>query len=88
MDQLYESNCAVYSWDGGLITKNFTANCCIQSVWIRVNINDWNALVSAGKLDGLRYERANKDSNGAYILGFRKMVGTAPITISADDFSK
>ena len=88
LDQLYESQCAVYSWSSGLITKDFTANCCVQSVWIRINANDWNALAAAGKLDGLRYEKATKDSNDRYTLEFRKISGTTPATISSEDFSK
>ncbi len=86
-DNLYEGQCAVYSWSSGIITKDFTGNCCVASVWIRVNGNDWMSLLNAGKLDGLRYERVTK-SDAGYTLEFRKVNGTAPATISSADFSK
>ena len=88
VNQLYESQCAVYSWNSGIITKELTANCCVPSLFIRVNLNDWDALRTAGKLDGLRYEKVSKDANDRYIMEFRKVSGTAPVTISPADFSK
>ncbi len=88
LEQLYESQCAVYSWSGGVITNNFTANCCVTSAWIRINANDWTTLLNAGKLDGLRYEKVSKNANNAYVMEFRKISGTAPVTISPADFSK
>lgn len=91
MDNLYESDCAVYSWTGGLVSRDYTTNCCITSVWIRVNGNDWNALAAAGKLDGLRYQRVTISETSAgkvYSPVFRKMVGTTPVTISSEDFSR
>lgn len=87
LENLYQSQCAVYSWSSGLVTKTFTGNCCVASVFIRVNGNDWNALVTSGKLDGLRYEKVSKTDAG-YTLEFRKVTGTSVITISSEDFSK
>ena len=88
MDQLYKSECAVYGWDSGLITKNFTANCCITSIWIRVNYNDWAALHAAGKLEGLRYQRVINNSDGSTSIGFRKVNSTGFTVISSEDFSR
>jgi hypothetical protein len=88
MDQLYKSECAVYGWDSGLITKNFTANCCITSIWIRVNYNDWYALQTAGKLDGLRYQRVINNSDGSTSISFRKINSTGFTVISSEDFSR
>ena len=88
LDQLFDSQCAVYSWTGGFASREFTANCCVTSTWIRINGNDWRALLNAGKLDGLRYEKATKDSTGARVLEFRKVSGTAPVSISSEGFSK
>jgi hypothetical protein len=88
LDQTLFSDCAVYGWDGGLTTKNFTANCCVTSVWIRVNYNDFSALLAAGKLEGLRYERVYKDANGNTVTSFRKITGSGFTVISSEDFSR
>ncbi|MEO3705666.1 hypothetical protein [Trichormus azollae] len=76
---LYEKSCATMNFSSGLslITKDVKYNCCVPSVTIRINGNDWNNLVGQGKLDELRYEKFDiKDST--YTLSFRKVVGTAP----------
>ena len=88
LDQTLFSDCAVYGWDGGLTTKNFTANCCVTSVWIRVNYNDFSALLAAGKLEGLRYQRVINNSDGSTSIGFRKVSSSGFTAISSEDFSR
>ncbi|ATB37894.1 hypothetical protein CYFUS_003319 [Cystobacter fuscus] len=84
---LYEQQCATLSFSSGIITKDVKYNCCGPSVAIRVNGNDWNKLISEGKLDGLRYQKFDKSDNG-YSLTFRKVVGKEPTTINGEDFFK
>jgi hypothetical protein len=87
--QLYENQCAILSWDNGLITKDMKANCCGPSAVIRVNINDWNKLGKEGKIDGLRYIYVPKDKNGTYQIGVKKMTSSGtPVFISGADFFK
>ncbi|ORE08748.1 hypothetical protein BCV72DRAFT_224493 [Rhizopus microsporus var. microsporus] len=75
---VYTQQCATISYSGGVITSDVKYNCCGPSVWIRINGADWNKLVADGKLDGLRYQRSD--------LTFRKVVGTTPTTISAEQY--
>lgn len=87
--QLYENQCAILGWSSGVITKDMTANCCGPSVTIRINGNDWNKLIGEGKLDGLRYVRVSKNTDGAYVIEPRKVTtGGKPVTISGGDFFK
>ena len=87
--QLYESRCAILGWSSGAIAKDMTANCCGPSTTIRINGNDWNQLIEQGKLDGLRYIRVSKNTEGAYQIEPRKMTtGGKPVTISGADFLK
>lgn len=87
--QLYESPCAILGQSSGAIAKNMTANCCGQSVVLRINGNDWNQLVEQEKLDGIRYIRVSKSTEGAYQIEPRKMTsGGKPVTISGADFFK
>jgi len=66
-----------------------TANCCGPSVVLRINGNDWNQLVEQGKLDGIRYIRVSKSTEGAYQIEPRKMTtGGQPVSISGADFFK
>ena len=83
----YEQQCATISWSSGVITKDVKYNCCGPSVTIRVNGNDWNKLLSEGKLDGLRYQKFDKDGNN-YALTFRKVEGKSITTINGEDFFK
>ncbi|KFE62615.1 hypothetical protein [Hyalangium minutum] len=83
----YEQSCATITWSSGVITKDVKYNCCAPVATIRVHGNDWNKLVDEGKLDGLRYQRISKDSNGAYVLEFRKIVGKQPTSINPADFN-
>lgn len=87
--QLYESPCAILGWDSGAIAKDMTANCCGPSAVLRINGNDWNQLIEQRKLDGLRYIRVSKNSQGAYVIEPRQMTtGGKPVTISGGDFFK
>ncbi len=87
--QLYESPCAILGWGSGVIAKDMTANCCGPSVVLRINGNDWNQLVEQGKLDGIRYIRVSKNTEGAYQIEPRKMTtGGQRVTISGGDFFK
>jgi hypothetical protein len=87
--QLYENQCVILGWSSGAITKDMTANCCGPSAVIRINGNDWNQLVQQGKLDGLRYVRVSKNSDGAYVIQPRKVeTGGKPVTIAGGDFFK
>ncbi len=87
--QLYESPCAILGWDSGAIAKDMTANCCGPSAVLRINGNDWNQLVEQGKLDGLRYIRVFKNTQGTYQIEPRKVTtGGQPVTISGGDFFK
>ncbi|WP_237741497.1 hypothetical protein [Anabaena sp. PCC 7108] len=84
---LYEQSCATLGFSSGSITKDVKYNCCGQSATIRINGNDWQNLIGQGKLDGLRYEKFDKD-NTTYTLTFRKVVGTTPESIAGEDFFK
>lgn len=75
---VYTQECATISYTGGIITSDVKYNCCGTSVWLRINAADWEKLRSDGKLDGLRYQRPD--------LTFRKMDGTSPTTISAEQY--
>jgi len=87
--QLYDHPCAILDWDSGYPTKDMTANCCGFSASIRVNGNDWNKLIAQGKLDGLRYIRVSKTSDGLYVIEPRKVeTGGNPVNISGGDFFK
>ena len=87
--QLYENQCVILGWGSGVITKDMTANCCGPSAVIRINGNDWNQLIQQGKLDGLRYIRVSKNSDGAYVIEPRKVTtGGTPVTIAGGDFFK
>jgi hypothetical protein len=87
--QLYESQCAILGWSSGVITKDMTANCCGPSAVLRINANDWNKLIGEGKLDGLRYVRVSKNTEGAYVIEPRQVTtGGKPVTISGGDFFK
>lgn len=87
--QLYESPCAILGWDSGAIAKDMTANCCGPSAVLRINGNDWNQLIEQRKLDGLRYIRVSKNSQGAYVIEPRQMTtGGKPVTRSGGDFFK
>ena len=89
VNQLYESQCAILGWSSGVITKDMTANCCGPSVVLRINGNDWNKLVEQGKLDGLRYIRTSKNTEGAYQIEPRQITtGGKPASISGADFFK
>lgn len=72
----WEQPLAFYGWSGGVITNDMYFNGCGGTATIKINYDDWNKLLSAGKLDGLRYIK--KDSNG---LAVRKVQGTSIITI-------
>ncbi|MFE8595792.1 hypothetical protein [Archangium violaceum] len=84
---LYEQQCPTLSFSSGVITKDVTYNCCGAAPTIRVNGSDWEALRTAGKLDGLRYQVIT-NSNNSYTLTYRKMVGQTPTTIDGKDFFK
>ena len=87
--QMYENQCAILGWGSGVITKDMTANCCGPSVVIRINGNDWNNLLGQGKLDGFRYIRLSKSTEGAYQIEPRKVTtGGKPVSISGADFFK
>ncbi len=87
--QLYESPCTILGWDSGTIAKKMTANCCGPSAVLRINGNDWNQLIEQGKLDGLRYIRVSKNTQGTYQIEPRKVTtGAQPVTISGGDFFK
>ena len=87
--QLYESQCAILGWSSGAIAKDMTANCCGPSAVLRINGNDWNQLIEQGKLDGLRYIRVSKNTQGSYAIEPRKVTtGGQPVTISGGDFFK
>ncbi|MEG4292845.1 hypothetical protein Q5692_29940 [Microcoleus sp. C2C3] len=86
--QLYESQCAILGWSSGVITKDMTANCCGPSAVIRVNINDWSKLIGEGKLDGFRYVKVSKNTDGAYVIEPRKVTDSKPVTISGGDLFK
>ena len=87
--QLYENQCAILGWSRGTITKDLTANCCGPSVVLRINGNDWNKLIGEGKLDGLRYVRMSRNTEGTYVIEPRKVTtGGKPVTISGADFFK
>jgi hypothetical protein len=75
---VYTQSCATISYSGGVITSDVKYTCCGPSSWIRINHADWEKLRSDGKLDGLRYQRPD--------LTFRKMDGTNPTTISAEQY--
>lgn len=49
--------------------------------------NDWQNLINQGKLDGLRYEKFDKNDS-TYTLTFRKVAGTTPQSIAGEDFFK
>ncbi|HEX2570187.1 MAG TPA: hypothetical protein VH877_11560 [Polyangia bacterium] len=83
----YEQSCTTITWSSGIITKDVTYNCCVAAPTIRINGNDWTALLNAGKLEGFRYQKISKDSNGAYILEFKKIVNNAPTLIDAASFN-
>ncbi|WP_017715885.1 hypothetical protein [Kamptonema formosum] len=79
---------ATIGWYKGLITTDVKYDVCTPTAVIRVNGTDWNKLVAEGKLNGLRYEvyqYADKDGNYQNFL-FRKIVNTAPTTITAAQF--
>jgi hypothetical protein len=84
---IYEYPCTTITWGSGLANKPVLYNCCGSTITLRINGSDWDRLVAAGKLDGLRYQRITKE-NETYNLLFRKVVGTTPTTIEATDFFK
>ena len=79
----YEDQAAFYGWSGGVITNDMYYNACGSTFTIKINAADWNKLVAAGKLDGLRYiyKKPNESS-----LMVRKVAGTTPTTIKIEDF--
>lgn len=85
---IYEQGCMTMSWNAGVITTDVKYNCCGPSATIRINVDDWSRLLAEGKLEGMRYQKADIDSYGAYTFYFRKVVGTGPTNISAEDFFK
>src|SRR6476620_11924003 len=80
--QLYESQCAVLGWSSGVITKDITGNCCGPSAVIRINGDDWNKLLGEGKLEGFRYVKVSKNTDGAYVIEPRKVTDSKAVTIS------
>ncbi|MCE9671616.1 hypothetical protein LY474_27795 [Myxococcus stipitatus] len=84
---LYEQSCVTITFSSGVITRDVTYNCCGAAPTIRINGADWERLRADGKLDGFRYQVIS-NSNSSYTLAFRKMVGTSPTTIAAEDFFK
>ncbi|MDM9582444.1 hypothetical protein [Nostoc sp. GT001] len=75
-------------WYKGNITTDVKYDVCTPTYVIRINGNDWNKLVSEGKLDGFRYEAykyAEKDGNYQNFL-FRQIKDKAPVTITAAQF--
>ncbi|MEA5532745.1 hypothetical protein [Crocosphaera sp. XPORK-15E] len=72
----WEQPLAFYGWSGGIITNDMYFNGCGSTAAIKVNLDDWQKLLNAGKLDGLRYIK--KDSNG---LAVRKVQGTSITSI-------
>lgn len=82
---LYEQQCALITFSGGVITRDYKYNCCGASTWIRINGNDWETLRKEGHLSGLRYQTVQVQDN-TYTIGFRKMTDQTPGDISAEDF--
>jgi hypothetical protein len=78
----YEQPVAFYGWSGGVITNDMYYNSCGQTATIKVNYADWDKLVKAGKLDGLRYIYKPKDGP----INIRKVAGTAPTDVKIEDF--
>lgn len=85
--QMYEQGCVLLTFSAGFITRDYTFNCCGQSQPIRINLNDWVALLNAGKLNGLRYQKYQKEGDTYYMI-FRKIVGTEVTTIPGEDLFK
>jgi hypothetical protein len=85
--QMYEQGCMLLSFSAGIITRDYKFNCCGTSASIRINYNDWDAIRSAGKLDGLRYQLYKKEGD-TYYMTFRKIVGTTVTSIAGEDMFK
>ncbi|MGH7999339.1 MAG: hypothetical protein ACREPR_07925, partial [Brasilonema sp.] len=65
------------AWWKGNITTDVKYDTCTPTAVVRLNGNDWNRLLSEGKLDGIRYEvyqYAEKDGNFQNFL-FRQVKG-------------
>jgi|GEM_PF-2085613 hypothetical protein len=81
----YEDPAAFYGWSGGVITNDMYYNACGQTVTVKINAGDWQKLLNAGKLDGLRYiYKTPKESK----LMVRKIAGTQPTDVKIEDFYK
>lgn len=77
----WERSPAFYGWSGGTITNDMYFNGCGQTQSIKVNLDDWERLLSEGKLDGLRYIYYNGKN-----LFVRKVEGTKPSKIPQENF--
>jgi hypothetical protein len=85
LNALYEQQCALITFSGGVITRDYKYNCCGGSTWIRINLADWENLRKDGHLNGLRYQRVSKEGD-TYSIDFRKMNDKTPGSISPEAF--
>jgi hypothetical protein len=85
LNALYEQQCALINFSGGVITRDYKYNCCGGSTWIRINNNDWESLRKENHLNGLRYQTVSKEGD-TYKIGFRKMTGQTPGDIAPEAF--